>query len=349
MTTTGTAGELTGTNAGTDGKTCFVISPIGTEGSDVREHADAVFDYIITPAMQECGIRAFRGDHMEKLGKISEQMFHSILHDDLCIAVLTFNNPNVFYELAIAQAAARPVIILIEKGHSLPFDIQDLRCVPYDLKPRPLFEKEYVKRIVGYVRDLEAAGWKVPCPIPGLPVADARQGRRDCLLVERYREYEPRHGWMHLLEETREAFDLMGTSLTTFRRQKGFRDLLLKKAADGCKVRVLMLHPDNPVFGLVRDPALAEEGLSQTVSRIAEGWAYYSEMARQSPNVQVREMRRGCPHCQMTRTDQYAVVTPYLYSETTSYCPLMRFPRATGFYPMFAQEFESLWRANAPA
>ncbi len=43
-------------------------------------------------------------------------MFKSILHGDLCVAVLTGYNPNVFYELAIAQAAACPTIILIEKG-----------------------------------------------------------------------------------------------------------------------------------------------------------------------------------------------------------------------------------------
>ena len=43
-------------------------------------------------------------------------MIGSILGDDLCIAVITGQNPNVFYELAIAQCAARPVIILVEKG-----------------------------------------------------------------------------------------------------------------------------------------------------------------------------------------------------------------------------------------
>jgi hypothetical protein len=35
-------------------------------------------------------------------------MYDSILKDDLLIAILTFQNPNVYYELAIAHAAARP-------------------------------------------------------------------------------------------------------------------------------------------------------------------------------------------------------------------------------------------------
>jgi hypothetical protein len=34
---------------------CFVISPIGMEGSQEREHADDVFDYIIKPALEAAG------------------------------------------------------------------------------------------------------------------------------------------------------------------------------------------------------------------------------------------------------------------------------------------------------
>ena len=80
-----------------EGLRCFIISPIGDEGSPEREHADDVFDFIIAPAMEECGIKAFRSDHLFESGKISDQMFRSIVQEDLCVAVLTGFNPNVFY------------------------------------------------------------------------------------------------------------------------------------------------------------------------------------------------------------------------------------------------------------
>ena len=118
-------------------KRCFVISPIGESGSQTREHADDVFEFIIKPAMDELGIHVYRADHSQQIGRITEQMFNSIMEEDLCVAILTFCNPNVFYELAIAQCAARPVIILIEKGQTIPFDVHDLRAVEYDLRPRP--------------------------------------------------------------------------------------------------------------------------------------------------------------------------------------------------------------------
>ena len=42
-------------------------------------------------------------------------------------------NPNVLYELAIADAGARPVVLLIQKGEEPPFDIKDHRYVEYDV------------------------------------------------------------------------------------------------------------------------------------------------------------------------------------------------------------------------
>lgn len=138
---------------------CFVISPIGAEGSEIRRHADDVFDYIIKPAVEECELVAVRSDHLQEPGKISEQMYREIVTGDCCVALLTGHNPNVFYELAVAQTVGTPVVALIEKGESIPFDIQDMRCVRYDLSPRPLFDRVYVKELTAHFARLAANGW----------------------------------------------------------------------------------------------------------------------------------------------------------------------------------------------
>src|ERR1700694_5732788 len=104
---------------------CFIISPIGEEGSAVRAHADDVLEFIIKPALARCDVVAVRSDQMPESGTITEQMFREIVKSDVCVVLLTGFNPNVFYELAVAQAAARPVVILIEKGLTLPFDVKD--------------------------------------------------------------------------------------------------------------------------------------------------------------------------------------------------------------------------------
>ena len=150
-------------------KRCFVISPIGQEGTAIRGHADDVFEFIIQPAMKKfkeefkIEINAVRADHIEQMGGITKQMFDEILKADLCVAILTGHNPNVFYELAVAQSAARPVIMLIEKGQSLPLNVKDLRCVQYELQPvTRLIQGVYANEVFDKVKSIHEEGWASP-------------------------------------------------------------------------------------------------------------------------------------------------------------------------------------------
>jgi hypothetical protein len=158
-------------------KRCFIISPIGPPNSEIRKHTDAVFSGIILPAVQELKadgihIGAFRSDHLQEPGKVSDQMFREIFQDDLCIAILTFFNPNVFYELAVAQCAYRPLVALLQEGETLPFDMTDLRTVPYDLKDtQRLIDKRDAKELAGHLRTMLREGWKPPDPFGAMAPA----------------------------------------------------------------------------------------------------------------------------------------------------------------------------------
>jgi len=69
-----------GPSGGTDKRRrCFVISPIGQEGSAVRYHADDVLKYIIRPALKGSNVDAIRSDEIAKSGTITEQMFGEIV------------------------------------------------------------------------------------------------------------------------------------------------------------------------------------------------------------------------------------------------------------------------------
>jgi O-acetyl-ADP-ribose deacetylase (regulator of RNase III) len=150
-------------------KRCFVISPIGEPDSAARKHADIVFHGIIRPAVEELksegvDIEPFRSDQLREPGKISEQMFREIFHDDLCIAILTGFNPNVFYELAVAQCAYRPVVALLQQGERPPFDVTDLRIVPYDLDTLRVLERRDAKELAAHLRAMLAESWTPPDP-----------------------------------------------------------------------------------------------------------------------------------------------------------------------------------------
>lgn len=322
---------------------CFVISPIGQEGSDVRKHADEVFEFIIKPAMEKSNITPFRSDHLDKPGRISEQMFQSIYQADLCIAVLTNYNPNVFYELAVAQSAQRPVIILIQKGQQLPFDISDLRCVYYDLEIRSFAERTHINTISNYIGEFEAAGWQATDFFSAFRIFSAPQ-IKDLEFFETSGEYGTERVWLELMQETKEVFDVMGVTLSAWRKTKDFGKLVLKKAADGCKIRILLMHPDNPILNHLMYP----DGMNykDVKQQISQNYAFYEKLSQEHENIEVRLIQNGIPHCFLTRNDQYAILIQYLSSQTWGAGPLWRCTKDFKLYGVAKDEFETLWNRN---
>jgi hypothetical protein len=112
---------------------CFVISPLGDADSDIRRRSDQVFQYIIAPAAEANGLRAIRSDELSSPGMITNQVIQHILNDKILIADLTDRNANVFYELGLRHAFRKPVVQLLIKGQTIPFDVIGHRTVYYDL------------------------------------------------------------------------------------------------------------------------------------------------------------------------------------------------------------------------
>ena len=109
--------------------TCFVIAPIGDDGSPERIRSDQVLKYIIEPVVDSIGYVALRADQISKSGSITNQVIEHLIDDALVIADLTGHNPNVFYELALRHAIRKPVVLIIEEGEDIPFDIKTERTI----------------------------------------------------------------------------------------------------------------------------------------------------------------------------------------------------------------------------
>src|SRR5208282_2293561 len=77
-------------------KIVFVITPIGEEGSEVRKHSDMVLKHLLDPVLEGFKMQAVRADKIEKSGLITKQVFEHLAYSRLCVADLSFNNPNAF-------------------------------------------------------------------------------------------------------------------------------------------------------------------------------------------------------------------------------------------------------------
>lgn len=145
-------------------KSCFVISPIGDPDSETRKRADQVLKHVIRPAVSTCGYKAVRADEIDKPGIITSQVIQHVVVDPLVVADLTERNPNVFYELAIRHALRKPLVQLIRKGETIPFDVAGTRTIYVDHKD--LDSVEMAKNeIIEQVKALEKDSSAMETPI----------------------------------------------------------------------------------------------------------------------------------------------------------------------------------------
>ena len=147
-------------------KSCFIISPIGEPDTPERKRNDDVRDYIIKESMSAIGYEAVRADEIDQAGAITSQITQHLFEDDLVIADLTGHNPNVFYELAVRHATRKPFVQIIQKDMSIPFDVQGMRLIFYDLSD-PASVHSAKLEIVNQVKSWEGD----PPPIVQTPIS----------------------------------------------------------------------------------------------------------------------------------------------------------------------------------
>lgn len=133
-------------------KKCFIITPIGADGSEIRRKADGVINAVIKPVLKRLGFDDIKAAHeITASGSINNQIISRIVNDDMVIANLTGLNPNVMYELAIRHATQKPIVHICENTTGLPFDIKDQRTIFYN---DDMFSvKELERRLEMMVKD----------------------------------------------------------------------------------------------------------------------------------------------------------------------------------------------------
>lgn len=113
-------------------KICFYITPIGPEGSEVRQHSDLFLSSLIEPALRDLGLSVVRADQIGEAGMITSQVLEHVMRARLAIVDLSWQNPNAFYEMAIRHACKLPVIQIVRKADPIPFDVNQVRTIMID-------------------------------------------------------------------------------------------------------------------------------------------------------------------------------------------------------------------------
>jgi hypothetical protein len=113
----------------------FLLTPFSPEAAG--EERPKVFRRVqqaVEQAAELAGVQLLRADSIFRGGVIIDQVREAIVQADVIIAVCTGKNPNVFYELGLAEAMGHVPILVAPNARHLPFDKAHCRCHMYGLK-----------------------------------------------------------------------------------------------------------------------------------------------------------------------------------------------------------------------
>lgn len=104
---------------------CFVLMPFAPEFNEVWMD-------VLQAAGDPLGLQVRRADDIHKPGAIMQNIWGNIIAARVLVAELTDKNANVFYELGLAHAIEKQVILLTQSYDDVPFDLKHLRVIRYE-------------------------------------------------------------------------------------------------------------------------------------------------------------------------------------------------------------------------
>jgi hypothetical protein len=119
---------------------CFVMMPF----------ADPLGGYYATvyqPAIEKAKLKPMRADaEIFGTGKIIDQIWAGIHSARVLVAELTGRNPNVLYELGLAHALRKPVVLVSSNEDDVPFDVRHVRVIYYDVRD-PFWGTKLIEKV----------------------------------------------------------------------------------------------------------------------------------------------------------------------------------------------------------
>jgi hypothetical protein len=116
--------------------TCFVIQPFDNGGRFDKRYTD-----VLEPAIRDAGLEPYRVDIDPAVSIPIEDIQNGIRRAAVCLADITLDNPNVWFELGYALASDKQMCLICseERSGRYPFDVQHRSIIKYTIKSKTDF------------------------------------------------------------------------------------------------------------------------------------------------------------------------------------------------------------------
>lgn len=107
--------------------TCFVIQPFDEGPFDKRYHD------VLVPAIRAADLEPYRVDHDPSVSIPIDAIETGIQSAEVCLADISLDNPNIWFEVGYAIAAKKEVVFICseERKPRFPFDVQHRTITKY--------------------------------------------------------------------------------------------------------------------------------------------------------------------------------------------------------------------------
>ncbi len=143
---------------------CFVIQPFDHGAFDER------YDQIFVPAIKKADLEPYRVDRDPSASIPILDIEKGIADSAICLADISMDNPNVWFELGYAIAVQKEVILVCnQERKKFPFDVQHRNIIEYKTASPQDFvslEDSIIKRIVAVMnKEKEIAKFTSSSPV----------------------------------------------------------------------------------------------------------------------------------------------------------------------------------------
>ena len=107
--------------------TCFVMQPFDGGQFDQR------YEEVYAPAIKDAGLEPYRVDQDPSVSIPIQEIESGIRQARVCLAEITLDNPNVWFELGYAIACKKEVVLICADARTtrFPFDVQHRTIIKY--------------------------------------------------------------------------------------------------------------------------------------------------------------------------------------------------------------------------
>lgn len=127
----------------------FVVMPF------TQPWSGDVFNKMFKPGISDAGFTVSRGDSIVRVGDLSTNVWLRITQAGLIVAEVSVPNPNVYYEIGLADALGKPVFLFKQEGVSLPADFGGEHYYDYNLNDLNAGRQELSGELTKWSEDVD--------------------------------------------------------------------------------------------------------------------------------------------------------------------------------------------------